>query len=315
MHVYISELGLDPLEIRDAGEEAQGWCEPWTAPAIQASTRAHLASVGALSGDLESADVVLVDLVDHLAQGSRKALRDLRRQTQAIGAQLVVRLHSAWRGDAIDDLDGEGPDLDCVWDTADAVLVASRHHLVRLASFGGIDAARTRFAPVAFDGLGGTATRQSESCGRTQLLVAGETHRKAMEPVLEMLAASDPKKATYQVIYGLQQFQEKIVGARVLLVPAVASFGDRSLVDAALSAGAVVVLSPFAGAVDGPLPGGVEVVADMHTSAGWRAALERALTLEPAARVPLLRDACERQVEILRSIWVEGSNCAARPAA
>lgn len=311
MKVFLAQLADLPAE----GDETAGWCAPWTVAAVQSCTRDHLASVGAVVEDLGSADVVLLDLVDHLAGANREALTALRREATAAGAQLVVRLHGAWSHGSFDGLNVEGPDLDHVWDAADMVLVASRNHLVRLASFGGIDAARTRLSPVAFDGLSAEPVASSGDCDRTKLLVAGETHRAAAGPVFDMLTEVDPQKATYEVASDLQQFRKGLAGARALLVPAVASFGDRSLVDAALRAGVTVITSPFAGAMDEPLPRGVVVVAKVKSSEGWRAALERGLTLEPATETTGLVDACARQEEILRSIWAERSNCAGRPAA
>ena len=317
--VYLAQLTAAPVPGGEAdAEEALGWCTPWTARAVQSCTRAHLAAIGALATDVQSADIVLLEVVDHLAQVQQAALSSFRKEASAAGAQLVVRLHGAWCKGSYDHLDAEGADLDGVWDAADAVLVASRSHLVRLASFGGIDAARTRLAPVAFDGLGAPSEAPKTDCGRTRLLVAGETHRAAMSPVLDMLAEADPQKATFEVVHGLQQFQERLAGARAVLVPAVASFGDRSLVDAALRAGVTVIASPFAGAMDAPLPRGVIVVSKVKSSGGWRAALERGLALESgfaldgAVEVSPLAETCARQEEILRSIW---ANCAGRAAA
>lgn len=322
MKVYLAQLVAVPAQGNEAApDEGPGWCAPWTVAAIQSCSRAHLAQVGALVADIESADVVLLDLVDHLAEASREALASFRLEASAVGAQLIIRLHGAWRHGSYDYLDAEGADLDCVWGAADAVLVATRNHLVRLASFGGIDAAKTRLAPVAFDGLGGELPAPGRDCDRTKLLVAGETHRTAMSPVLEMLAEVDPQKATFKVVHGLQQFQEGLVGARALLVPALASFGDRSLVDAALRAGVTVITSPFAGAMEAPLPRGVVVVAKVKSSAGWRAALERGLAMEAgqtpegAVGPPVVEDTCARQEEILRSIWAQRSKCSGGTAA
>lgn len=301
--------------ISAGGGETSGWSAPWTVAAIQACTRDHLAQSGVLARELESADVVLLDLVDHLAGEGQESLTRLRIESSASGAQLVVRLHGAWRHGSGDYLDAEGPELDSVWDAADAVLVASRSHLVRLASFGGIDVARTRLAPVAFDGLGVEPAVQAGGDSRARLLVAGETHRAALGPVLEMLAEVDSMKATFEVVRDLQPFQEKLAGARALLVPAAASFGDRSLVDAALRAGVAVVASPFAGAMESPLPCGLSIVENAASSEGWRAALERGLALEPASGGLELSLTCARQEEILRSIWAQRSDCAGQHAA
>ncbi len=264
---------------------------------------------------IDSANVVLFDMVDHLAAAQEEALFKLRDQTKDVGANLVVRVHGAWRDGTYDYLDAEGPDIDCVWDAADHVLVATRGHLVRLASFGGIDADRTRLAPVAFDGPTVDPDAPAPKMSRTHLLVAGETHRAALGPVLEMLAEVDPDKATFEVLYGLDSFRESLPGAGALVVPALGSFGDRSIIDAALRAGVRVIASPFAGATDRPLPGGVEVVSKVMSSAGWRAALERGLALEPPTGFSPAGEACARQEEILRTICAEASNWAGRSAA
>ncbi len=317
--MFLAQLAIDSSR----GDQAEGWCSPWTAAAIRACTRGHLAQVGLLADTLESADLVLLDLVDHLAASQGEALRQLRSEAGDVGAKLVVRLHGAWRSGSFDYLAAEGPDIDCVWDAADSVLVATRGHLVRLASFGGIDAERTRLAPVAFDGPSQGAKSQPRQEDRVHLLVTGETHRAALGPVLDMLSEVDPKKATYEVIDGLEPFLNALPGAGAILVPALGAFGDRSLIDAALRAGVRVIASPFAGATDRPLPPGVEVVSKMKSSGGWRAALERSLTQKlPLGATPLANsladpaaEACARQGEILRSILGQDSHFSSQPAA
>ncbi|QDV08226.1 hypothetical protein Poly30_37620 [Planctomycetes bacterium Poly30] len=298
MKVYCAEDRL----VSASGKGVENWCAPWTAAAIRSCTAANLARRGALVEDPASASLILVEVTDHLAHLAAESLVALAAQGRAAGARLVVRIHGAWRHQAGDFGETEEPDLRAVWSTADAVLVASRHHLVRLACGGGIDADRTRLAPVAMAEPDVTSAGCPELGSRTQLLVAGETHRAALAPVLEMLREADPSKATLQVISAATPFQRALGTARALLVPATAPFGDRVLVDAALRAGVTVIASEGAGALDGPLPQGLTVVAGSGSSAKWREALEAGLTSSIVPEARALDAILERQYEILTAI-------------
>lgn len=245
---------------------------------------------------------MLVDLVDYLAPLAEASLVELARDISSSGRKLVVRLHGAWRSQPSDFHDRQGPDLRAVWSVADAVLVASRSHLVRLASSGDLDAQRTRLAPVGFSGAEPTASACPELGARTRLLIAGEAHREALAPVLGMLQEADPSKATFQVISAAMPLRKALGSARAVLIPATEAFGDRSLVDAVLRAGVSVIASTGASAIDAPLPPGLTVVSGNGSSQAWREALESGLAsaAQPSARC--LEEIHARQHEILSSI-------------
>ncbi|MGK0483883.1 MAG: hypothetical protein ACJAQ3_003870 [Planctomycetota bacterium] len=290
-----------------SGLAVEGWCEPWTVSAIRSATAEYLQGAGALASGLEEADLVLVDLVDQHAALAAVRLGDMAQQARAAGRKVVLRLHGAWRSSGSDFLEGDEFDLSGVWECADAVLVASRSHLVRLASAGGIDAAKTKLCPVAFSGSSSSVQVPSPIKGaRTRLLVAGETHREAIQPVLDVLKEADPGKARFQIVSSLNNFQEELSASHVLLVPATETFGDRSLVDAALRAGVAVVASECASAIDAPLPPGVFVASDYRSSVAWREALEEALRSSAVPEVKPLGDILNRQFEILSAIHGQG---------
>ncbi len=281
-----------------------GWCSPWTAPAIQACTRDFLRGRSVLAESIDEATVILVDVVDHLAPLAERALADFAHEAAATGAKLAVRLHGAWRHRPADFVEHEAPDLRPVWDCADAVLVGSRSHLVRLASTGGIDAERTHLAPVAIGGpvASPEGAPRLEREQRTKLLVAGETHRAAVAPVLGMLEGDDPRNRTFQVIHGPGPFQEGLREARVLLVPSTGEFGDRALVDAAMREGVAVVASNGAAVLDAPLPPGLVVVSECGSAEAWHDALTAALATSPRAQDGELESILESQGEVLARI-------------